>query len=130
MENIPIDGSAAQGGLSAGSIEAKTMEIKPIDKPVVPTISSIEPETMETLSTEQRKPGNFGIRPITVRVVREELIRALGGQPSGDIKIGEIAPAAGITRRTVDRVCRYLERSGEFSFKRLHRGMRVTNLTA
>jgi hypothetical protein len=52
------------------------------------------------------------------RVVKEELPIVLAGRTTAEMKIGDIAPLTGLMRRTVDRVCRYLEENKEFKFER------------
>jgi hypothetical protein len=89
---------------------------------------TIEQNTIEKKSIEQneKETKKLGIHPTSIRVVKEELLKALAGRASAEVKIGDIAPLTGLTRRTVDRVCKHLEKAGEFAFERLHRGMKVT----
>jgi hypothetical protein len=120
------------------TIDKKTTKEKPTRKKSIEKIVNdakpmkelpIEKISTETKPADQNTPsGKYGIGSTTLRVVKEELVKALGGQTSGEIKIGEIVPLTGTTRRTVDRVCKHLEKTGELSFERLHRGMRVTIL--
>jgi hypothetical protein len=117
--NDPIEQNAKE----LDTIEQLTIENKSKD------IRSIFKETIdyniEQNAAERKSPG---IHPTSIRVVKEELLKALGDQISAEIKIGDIAPLTGLTRRTVDRVCKYLEENGDFSFERQHRGMKVTVL--
>jgi DNA invertase Pin-like site-specific DNA recombinase len=85
----------------------------------------IEKKSVERNAAEKKSPG---IHPTSIRAVKEELSRILAGRVSAEIKIGDIIPLTGLTRRTIDRVCNYLEENGDFSFERLHRGMKVTDL--
>jgi hypothetical protein len=104
--------------------EQYSMELKPIE------CKTIEQFTMDQKSIElnAEKKKRAGIHPTSIRVVKEELLKALGVRVSAELKIGDIAPLTGLTRRTVDRVCKYLEENGDFSFERQHRGMKVTAL--
>ena len=122
------------------SIDLKTIENNSIEYPgksptLEETAISIDQNTMvnntienKSMERDDKKASSPGILPTSIRIVREELLRAMNGLVSAEVKIGDIAPLTGLTRRTVDRVCKHLEKSGEFSFERLHRGMKVTVL--
>jgi hypothetical protein len=133
IEKESIDKKEAKNSVRSDTMEQKSIEekskaIESIDNKEA--TNNIENRTIEQKSIEQNKEETkpLGIHPTSIRVVKEELLKALAGQVSAEIKIGDIAPLTGLTRRTVDRVCKYLEGNGDFSFKRQHRGMKVTAL--
>jgi hypothetical protein len=123
-------------------IEKKSIESERIEQPVLDqeTIDtketnniehkSIDQESIEQKSIEKNTPETKspGIHPTSIRVVKEELLKAMAGHAIAEVKIGDIAPLTGLTRRTVDRVCKHLEDIKEFTFERQHRGMKITNL--
>jgi hypothetical protein len=120
-------------------IEKESIESKRIEQPVFDQetidVNNIERKSMDEKSIEQKsieknalETKNPGIHPTSIRVVKEELLKAMGGNAIAEVKIGDIAPLTGLTRRTVDRVCKHLEDIEEFKFERQHRGMKVTHL--
>jgi hypothetical protein len=112
------------------TIEKKSIEDKNTKETAIEQ-DAIEQNTIENNAIEQNtiETKSPGIYPTSIRVVKEELLNALTGRATAEVKIGDIAPLTGLTRRTVDRVCRYLEEIEEFKFERQHRGMKVTNLS-
>ena len=118
------------------SIDKKSIErIK--EKPISTNLEentvdqkTIAQSSLDNLSIDQKTEERqaSGIHSTSVRVVKEELLKALAGLASRELKIGDIAPLTGLTRRTVDRVCKHLEKCGDFKFERQHRGVKVTNL--
>jgi hypothetical protein len=121
IDNLSIEKEADK------SIDKKTIENKSNEQNLN---YSIEKNTIDKIAKDNPNVSEIksGILSTSIRIVKEELVKAMGSQSSAEVKIGDIAPLTGLTRRTVDRVCRHLEKTGEFSFERLHRGMKVTKM--
>lgn len=126
IENAAIENSSME------NLSAKRDSVATIERTSIDNMSKVEAEpavgnlSIRRASKEERDGVRVGIHSTSIRIVREELTNAMKGQSAAEIKIGDIVPLTGLTRRTVDRVCKYLEKTGQFSFERLHRGMRVT----